>query len=119
MHAVLINAKDKTVTNVEVSETNTLKNWYKLLGCQMVEVATYLDNERDSILVDEEGLLSIDGNSKFFTFDGNKYAGNGLIVGVDIEGNSVSCITTADEVKDRIEFMSIREVRQQMKGQVN
>ena len=58
MKAILINVHDETVQQVEVDDDNVLKSWYKLLICTMVQVAHYF-NEKDSIMVDEEGLFTM------------------------------------------------------------
>jgi len=44
----------------------------------------------------------------FFTYHGDNYshtlAGNGLILGVDSEGNSISPTITVKEVEEKIDF---------------
>lgn len=115
MRAVLINAKDRTVTDVEVDgRKNVLHQWYKLLNVRMVEVALYINEQEDSILVDEEGMLELDENTCFFVYEGGHqpFAGNGLIVGKDEDGESISCHVTADEVRSKVKFLNIHEARQ-------
>ncbi len=88
---------------MEVPKKNVLKRWYELVKCDLVEVAYYFDDV-NSVLVDEEGLFKpIVG---FFEVKGayQPYCGNGLVVGVDSEGNSVSTTMTVDEVKELITF---------------
>ena len=110
MKAVLINVKDRTVTDVEI-KGKVLNQWYKLLNCHLVTIGTYLD-DHDSIMVDDEGLFGLDSESMFFTFKGahQPFAGNGLIVGVDDEGNSVSPNVTANDVRSKIKFHTLSEV---------
>ena len=112
MKAILIDVENKSVTMVEVDDKNVLKDWYRLMGCQMVEVAHYFDNH-DSVLVDEEGLFSLDANTKFFSIEGGHqpFAGNGLVVGVDRNGNSVSPKITLEEVQNKVKFHTLREVQ--------
>lgn len=110
MKAVFINAVEKTVTEVDVPKEKTLQSWYKIIGCDMVEVASYINKENDSILVDEEGLLKPQEHFFAYGVRENILAGNGLIVGVDNEGESVSCHVTAEQVKDKVFFLSYAEV---------
>ena len=106
MRAILINSKDKTVTEVNVDDTNTLKHWYKLIDCDLVEVAHYM-SEKNHILVDEEGMLK--SPTEFFTYNGGHqpFAGNGLIVGIDINnGESISCDITLEEATKNVMFLN-------------
>ena len=106
MKAILIDSKNKIVKDVEISEKSTLKDWYKQIGCSMVEVAAYIDAQ-DSILVDEEGLYNITAETGSFYYKGvfSQLYGNGLVVGVDNKGNSVSCKITALEVAKNVVFL--------------
>jgi hypothetical protein len=64
-------------------------------------------DEVDSIYIDDEGLFVDD--QLFFEYGGDaqsvRLAGNGLILGVDDEGNSISPTTTIEEVKGRVGFL--------------
>lgn len=111
MKAILINVNDKTISNVETTEP-TLQSWYKLIGCDLVAVGVNLD-DHDSIMVDDEGLLTLTEKSNFFTFEGahQPFAGNGLIVGVDEEGETIPPNITVAEVFRKVEFYTIQEIR--------
>lgn len=114
MKAVFINSKEETVTEVEVNDNeNILHQWYKILGVNMVEVACYINEQEDAIIVDEEGLLTLTNNTKFFTYEGahQPFAGNGLITGKDDEGESISCHVTADDVRPKIKFYTLDQVQ--------
>ena len=112
MKAILIDVQKKEVRMVEVDDKKVLESWYELMGCQMVEVAHYFDRH-DSILVDEEGLLSLDEDTKFFTIEGGHqpFAGNGLVVGVDNRGESVSPKISVEEVQKKVRFHTLWEVQ--------
>jgi hypothetical protein len=113
MRAVLINSTEKTVTNISISESNTLNDWYKAIGCSMVDVATYINDDRDSILVDEEGLMgTLNDASPFFMYEGanQPFCGNGLVVGMDDEGNSISCHVTALKVAAKVSFKCLGDL---------
>ena len=120
MKGILIDVTSQTVTNVTFNEKDTLNEWYNFVAVnsRMVEVAMELPNEDgitgNSIMVDEEGLLYLTTDSKFFTYKGahQPFAGNGLIVGINYEnGETIDVSITADDVKNNITFHNIHEVR--------
>jgi hypothetical protein len=113
MKAILINVHDETVQQVEVDDKNVLKSWYKLLICSMVQVGHYF-NEKDSIMCDEEGLFTMNEDSKFFTVKGGHqpFIGNGLVVGVNpMNGESVDPCISVEEVRAYVKFHTMSEVR--------
>lgn len=112
MKAILIDVQNENVRMVEVDDKDVLRSWYKHIGCQMVEVAHYINNH-DSIMVDEEGLFTMDENSKFFSVQGGHqpFIGNGLVVGVDMEGVSVDPCISVEKVRSMVKFHTMREIR--------
>ena len=112
MKAILIDVNQENVRQVEVDDKDVLRSWYRHIGCSMVEVAHYF-NHHDSIMVDEEGLFSMNESSKFFTItDGHQpFIGNGLVVGVDRNGNSVDTCITVEEVRSKVKFYTMNEIR--------
>ena len=110
MKAILIDVKNNEVKEVNVDEKEILRDWYKHIGCELVEQAIQINDKGDTIMVDEEGLLSVNNNTRFFNFEGGHqpFAGNGLIVGTNLEtGDSVDVTVTVDEVRDKITFLSL------------
>ena len=104
MKAILINPEKKEVTEVEYS--GDYQDIYKLIDCKTFDVVrTSVSN--DGIYVDDEGLFVDD--QLFFEYGGDaqsvRLAGNGLILGVDDEGNSISPQTTVEEVEGRVGFL--------------
>jgi|TARA_R100001163_G_C5039498_1_gene177951 hypothetical protein len=103
MKAILIDVHTQSVTEVE--HDNTLDNIYDLLNCRTFDVVRI--DEVDSIYIDDEGLFVDD--QLFFEYGGDaqsvRLAGNGLILGVDDEGNSISPQTTVEEVEGRVGFL--------------
>jgi len=101
MKAILINSKTKEVKEVEMGKD--YREIYKQLECELFTIGAYLDKE-DAIFVDDEGLMN--GTDVFFTFEGahQPFAGNGLIMGCDDEGESVDCKVDIDEVKNKVKF---------------
>ena len=102
MKAILIDVKKEEVKEVE--HDDTLKNIYELVECATFDVVR-IDNT-NGIYVDDEGLFVED--QLFFTYHGDTYsqtlAGNGLILGVDSEGNSIAPTITVEEVEEAIDF---------------
>ena len=102
MKAILIDVKNKEVKEVE--HDNTLKQIYNFVDCATFDVLR-LDGV-NGIYVDDEGLFVED--QLFFTYHGDNYsqtlAGNGLILGVDSEGNSISPTLTVEEVQEAVDF---------------
>jgi hypothetical protein len=102
MKAILIDVKKEEVREVE--HDDTLKNIYELVDCATFDVVR-IDNT-NGIYVDDEGLFVED--QLFFTYHGDTYsqtlAGNGLILGVDSEGNSIAPTLTIEEVQEAIDF---------------
>lgn len=113
MKCILIDVKNKEVKEVILDkEKKTIKQWYEHIGCDMVETGTWID-ETNSIMVDEEGLLKLKHDSMFFTYKGGHqpFCGNGLVVGCNNEGESVSTTLTVEYVKERVKFHTLEEVR--------
>lgn len=115
MKAILIDVKSEQIRYVQVtkdSEGSTLKSMYDLIGCDLVQPIG-IDDQND-IFIDEEGLLTLDENSKFFTFDGfpHPLAGNGLILGIDHEeGDTIDTNLTIEEIAKKVLFTDIHTLR--------
>lgn len=110
MKAILIDGFNKTVTELKLDDKkDMLDQWYHALKANMIETAHYI-TDQDSILVDEEGLLK--PCDYFFTYKGahQPFAGNGLVVGVDEDGETVDCIITLEEIEQNVEFLSRADV---------
>lgn len=101
MKAILIDSINKQVKEIEIGKG--IDEMYKFLNCQYFTIASYL-NDGDAIFVDDEGLMN--GTDVFFTFEGahQPFAGNGLIMGSDDDGESVNCKTDLSEVKNKVKF---------------
>jgi hypothetical protein len=113
MKAILIDSKNKTVTEVKISNSNTLVDWYKAIECNCVEIAMQVNIKNDKLLVDENGLLKeLKLDTPFFFYGGSlqPFVGNGLIVGVDDEGDSISCHISAAEVSENVVFTTYEKI---------
>ena len=101
---ILIDVVNETITEVEVGD---YKDIQKKIGCQLFDVVS-VDDDND-VYVDDEGLLSIDDDSKFFGFKGSnvKFGGNGLVLGINHNnGESKNTTLTVEYLKERIEFFT-------------
>ena len=107
MKAILIDSINKEVKEVEIGKG--IDEMYKFLNCQCFTIATYLPKD-DAIFVDDEGLMN--GTDVFFTYEvaHQPFAGNGLIMGCDDEGESVDCKISFTEVKDKVKFYTRYEL---------
>lgn len=97
--AILIDVTKRLISEIEIE--SGLEAIYKNIGCELFAVAGDFNEDTkkhlaDSLLVDDEGLLT--PGKPLFTFTPPgwtkqmKYAGNGLITGIDYNtGETTSC----------------------------
>ena len=109
-NCILIDVQNETIENVLIGEG--IQPIYDVLKCEMFE-CVHIDYV-NTIYVDEEGLLTLTPNSKFFSYDGHQpFAGNGLIMGTDGNtGESIDTTISVEEVKSKVRFHTYWEVRQ-------
>ena len=102
MKAILIGVYAQEV--IEVVHDGTLQNIYDLLVCRTFDVVRI--DDVNSIFVDDEGILK---DNLYFEYSASdrvlQLAGNGLILGVDDEGNSISPTLTVEDVKGKVNFL--------------
>lgn len=113
MRAIVIDAWSNDVREVTiVDEASMLEQMYELIGCSTVECVS-LPGGND-LWVDEEGLLFLTENSRFFTYGQvMPIHGRGIILGLDRKtGESKSTKLKLEDVTDGVDFYSIDEVRQ-------
>lgn len=118
MKAILIDAWSNDVREITiVEEASTLSQMYELIGCSTVE-CVHLPNGED-LWVDEEGLLYLTHNSRFFTYKGvMPIHGRGIILGLDRKtGECKSTKLKLEDVTDGVDFYSIDEVRELVKSE--
>ena len=103
MKAILIDVKNQEIT--EVLHDNTLESIYKHVDCRTFDVVN-IDGV-NSIYVDDEGLFVED--QLYFKYTGTtnsvSLAGNGLVLGVDEEGETTSPTLMLEEVKKAVTFL--------------
>jgi hypothetical protein len=118
MRGILIDAWNNDVREVTlVDEASTLAQMYELIGCSTVE-CVHLPNGND-LWVDEEGLLFLTHESRFFVYGQvMPIHGRGLILGLDRdEGECKSTKLKLEDVTDSVDFYSLDEVRELVKSE--
>ena len=108
MKAILIDVKNEEIKEVEFN--GTLHDIYDLVDCATFDVVRI--DETNGIYVDDEGLFVED--QRFFIYHGTNHdgyhgrvqalAGNGLILGVNGGGETISPTLTVEEVQEAVDF---------------
>ena len=110
-HGVLIDPSSRSIKLVEVSDKVSLKELYKHLECNMIEMAnpnsTFV-KWQDTLIVDEEGLFK--QGQQFFKIGGQAYAGRGLILSTNEEGDMTGCVTDLDDVVRATHFVEATDL---------
>ena len=107
MKAILIDVYNKEIR--EVDYDGTLDFIYFNLACRAFDLVRLdeVDGVFNSIFVDDEGLFR--QNQLYFEYSGSngsfQLAGNGLVLGVDDEGNSIPPTLTVEDVKGKVSFL--------------
>jgi hypothetical protein len=109
--AVLIDPYKEEVTNIEY-DASDYKNIYPLIHCDIFTVVRLGGD--DDVLVDDEGLLKVNKDTKFFML--NDYpqplAGYGLITGVDPEeGETISAHRDAEYYLRKTRFLDLAMIQ--------
>jgi len=94
MKAIKLTADSMTVTEVDIP--NTIEALWKEVG-GYIELALRFPNG-DVLYVDEEGLLKEQEHFQFWPYQQRIFAGNGVIVGSDDEGERQPCKSTVSEI---------------------
>ena len=103
MKALLIDPTTRTVTEIHID--GSLQSFYAALGCKYVAVACDLPNG-DTIYVDDEGLFAPAPVDYFQISHGYQpYAGKGLIVHTDQDGETRAVKSTLDDIKSDVVFI--------------
>lgn len=112
MRAILIDAAARTITEIDIekgadSGAHALE---RAIGCDIFQMAMNYPNG-DVLYVDEEGLLK-PAPHWFRVRSGHQaFAGNGVLLGSDNQGESVDVKTTLDDLRATVTFMSLHEIR--------
>lgn len=109
MQAVLIDPYKEEITDVEYN--GDYKQIYEHIKADCFTLVRLRDN--DDLFVDDEGLLKVDANSKFFMLKdyAQPLVGYGLILGGDADGEPIAAHHTAEFYRPQIQFLDVQTVR--------
>ena len=100
--AILVNAYDRIVTEVEIPDG--LTTIYHALKCDYIEARSVDPNNDIAVYVDEEGRMR---HTLGFVLDGFQYFGNGLIVKIDTDTGD--CIDYESSKRYPIEWWGVKQ----------
>lgn len=105
MQVIKIDPLNQIVSNIYIDDT--LEDIYKQLECEIFTCPIILDN-RDTLYIDDEGLLINDENYKGCFYFGDfeqPLFGNGLVIGTTIEGDNADVSSSIETIKKIIKFV--------------
>lgn len=115
MKTLLINPFARTITETEFN--GSLDAMYDLLHCSIVEgvycndLGEALFDDGNILFVDEEGLLGNLSEQAFFIIDDKPIAGYAMTTNSDAEGNTIESTVTLEELKVKVEWATLVELR--------
>lgn len=103
MRGILVDPFNKTIE--EVDTTGKLPEIYSMLGVELITIVHI--GESDVLFLDDEGLFVPRDEQEYFYWAGSNqpYAGKGLIIGTDEEGDSTDAEIDLEEVKQRVRWL--------------
>lgn len=109
MKAIKINVENQKV--YEVDHKQGIQDIYEHIGngCTIFCVPIVLDNS-DSFYLDDEALMHPDSIKGGFIYNGYPFCGNALVVGTDMVGEDIAVLSSVEEVKSLIRFISKEEM---------
>lgn len=97
MKAYLIDPEALKISSIDID--NTLEAMYQVIGCDLVE-PVQINEQRDTVWVDEEGLLH--NPEYFFRLTGPAghvdLAGKGIVTGTTVDGDNCEPAIGIDEL---------------------
>jgi len=100
VRVILVNPFDQTIK--EAVYGGDYREIYDLIECRTFDVVSLSDSVE--LYVDDDGLL-VEGNQRYFEYKGlGTFAGKGLIMSHDDEGDSKATTLDLMEVSSMIEF---------------
>lgn len=103
MRGILIDPFTKTVTDIQTS--GKLAEIYEILGVEIVTAVSV--GEDQTLFLDDEGLMVPKESQEYFQWKGSNqpYAGKGLILGVDEDGDNTDASMGSLEAAMLVEFL--------------
>ena len=105
--AIKIDVVDSTITEVEY-ESSDIESIHDLLECDRIDQWT-MNQFNDILYVDDVGWLdrtTIGG----FVINGNHFAGHGLVVGVNNEGEDINPSFTVEMLQRIVTFLGVEAI---------
>jgi len=103
MKAIRIDAKNQTISMIDIEKG--LATLQEHVG-GYIEAALYFP-DGDVMYVNEEGLLNNPEHFQFWPKHKRMFAGDGIIVGSDDEGNDIDTTLTIKDIEDAcVEFVN-------------
>jgi hypothetical protein len=90
MRGILINPRERTITEVNSDTGFTLDEMYALVNCGTIDVVSLDQDLKIIMVVDDEGFMY--PNNAVFHIAGGTFAGNALLLGVTDEGENTDFI---------------------------
>jgi hypothetical protein len=108
MRGILIDPFTRTVSEIETS--GKLAEIYELLGVELITAVSL--GETQSLFLDDEGLMVPKENQEYWNWKGSNqpYAGRGLIIGLDNDGNSIDATMSGLEVAALVSFLDKEDI---------
>jgi hypothetical protein len=107
---ILIDSVNKTVTEVEIDGSKTLKEMYRLIGCECVDCNQI--TSKNDLWIDDNGIIFADCNTRGFRYGDNHFLGNGLVLGFNRNnGNSCDTTLTLEQVTNSVHFLDDKETK--------
>ena len=108
MRGILIDPFTRSISEVETS--GKLAEIYELLGVDLITAVSL--NENQSLFLDDEGLMVLKENQEYWNWKGSNqpYAGRGLILGLDANGDNVDTTMSFWEVAMLVTFLDKEDI---------
>ena len=108
MRGILIDPFTRSINEIETS--GTLAEIYSTLEVELITVVSI--GQDDALFLDDEGLFVPKEVQEYFYWRGSNqpYAGRGLILGTDEEGENTDTSLTAEDVRRLVTFIDKAEI---------
>jgi hypothetical protein len=110
IRAIKIDVFTQTIYPVilQRNDGSLLKSMYAAIGCQCIDMVRMATRRNEDLVVDDQALLCSD-IPPAFDFIRNDLpqtiCGNALVVGVNAEGETVSCLSSVEEIAAQVHWL--------------
>ena len=120
--AILIDVENKEIKELELQSENSSYNLYKELKCEYITSACgdLFNRLSHALFVDDEGLLKEEHLGAFcirigetgHLYESQVFSGNGIIVGINDEGESIDHQLDIEIIKDIVRWEDVAKLPQ-------